>query len=136
MNIIDHLKQAEGFRAHPYDDVGSVSIGYGRNLSSLGISEEEAEQMLLHDIARVQRELQEFDWYEGLSETRKMACVGLVFNMGITRFRKFKMCILALSEGRWTDAADEIHPNSLYAKQVPDRASKYASWIATDVFEI
>ena len=58
-----------------------------------------------------------------------MVVEALVYNIGITRFGQFKKCIAGLSQGKWEDAAVELFPNSLYAKQVPDRALKYATWI-------
>ena len=119
MNIFEHLRQAEGFRAHPYDDVGNLSIGYGRNLSSLGITREEAEIMLVNDVERV----------------RKMTGESLVYNLGISRFKTFKNCIAAISVGNFDRASQEIYPDSLYAKQLPDRAKKYAAWMKSDAVE-
>ena len=41
--LMSMLKRHEGFRAFPYlDTVGKLTIGYGRNLSDVGISIEEA----------------------------------------------------------------------------------------------
>jgi len=136
MNIFEHLREAEGFSALPYNDVGNTSIGYGRNLTSLGVSREEAEIMLQNDVARVERELDEFPWFASLSDARRTALLGFVYNVGITKFRLFKNCIKNLEEGNFTAAAAEIYPNSAYATQLPDRARLYATWIATDGFEI
>ena len=137
MNIYEHLKEAEGFRAHPYADGpegNNQSIGYGRNLTSLGISESEAMTMLTNDVERVRSELKDrYDWYLTLDPFRAMTVEALVYNIGITRFGQFKKCIAGLSQGKWEDAAVEIFPNSLYAKQVPDRALKYATWIKNGV---
>ena len=48
-DLIEDLKRDEGFRSHPYrDTVGKLTIGYGRNLDDVGISEREAEQLLHH----------------------------------------------------------------------------------------
>ncbi len=135
MNIFEHLRQAEGFRAHPYDDVGNLSIGYGRNLSSLGITREEAEIMLVNDVERVRTELRGYDWYSQLSPVRKMTVESLVYNLGISRFKTFKNCIAAISVGNFDRASQEIYPDSLYAKQLPDRAKKYAAWMKSDAVE-
>lgn len=135
MNIFDHLKEAEGFSKHPYDDVGDLSIGYGRNLTSVGIDEHEAEVMLRRDVQRCRRELLQFDWYSELSEVRKMTVESMVYNLGISRFKKFKNCIAAISAGNFDRASEEIYPHSLYAKQLPDRAKKYAAWMKSDAVE-
>jgi GH24 family phage-related lysozyme (muramidase) len=43
-HLIQRIKIEEGFRRFPYFDIeGNITIGYGRNLRSVGISEEEAE---------------------------------------------------------------------------------------------
>ena len=136
MNIFEHLREAEGFSALPYNDVGNISIGYGRNLSALGVSKEEAEIMLQNDVARVERELDLYPWFAGLSEPRRTALIGFVYNVGITKFRLFVNCIKNLETGNFTAAAAEIYPNSRYATQVPDRARLYATLIATDGYKI
>ena len=49
--LIDSIKRHEGLRLFPYNDTtGHLSIGYGRNLTSNGISTQEAEIMLKSDI--------------------------------------------------------------------------------------
>jgi len=47
---IEQLKHDEGIRLFPYQcSADKLTIGYGRNLEDNGISEHEAEQMLLTD---------------------------------------------------------------------------------------
>ena len=46
--IEEQLMIDEGFRSKPYSDtVGKLTIGYGRNLDDVGITRNEAFQMLL-----------------------------------------------------------------------------------------
>jgi GH24 family phage-related lysozyme (muramidase) len=50
MSIIDIIKQQEGCRLKPYTDTtGHITIGYGRNLTDCGISQDEADLMLAND---------------------------------------------------------------------------------------
>ena len=120
--IKELLKRQEGFSRFLYDDCGDQSAGYGRNMTQIGLSEEEAEFLLENDIRRVEKELERFPWFENLNAVRRAAVTSLNYNLGITRFLKFKLMLKALAEGDMNKAAYEVFPNSLYAKQVPNRA--------------
>lgn len=61
MTLIDQLVRDEGLRLHPYiDSVGKLTIGVGRNLTDMGISQAETEMLLSNDIANAgkRREVQ------------------------------------------------------------------------------
>ena len=127
--IKDLLKKQEGFSKFLYDDMGDQSIGYGRNLTQIGLSKAEASMLLENDIRRVQEELQRFPWFENLNTARRAAITSLNYNLGLTRFLKFKKMIKALENGNWPSAAFEVYPNSRYAKQVPGRAYEISELI-------
>ena len=56
--LIAMLQRHEGLRLKPYKcTAGKLSIGYGRNLDDMGISEVEAMVMLRHDIEQCYQEL-------------------------------------------------------------------------------
>ena len=47
MNLIEQLKRHEGLKLKPYKcTADKLTIGVGRNLEDVGISEEEAEMLL------------------------------------------------------------------------------------------
>jgi lysozyme len=131
------LKRDEGTgpmqngRHMPYRDIkGITTIGYGRNLQYTGISPEEAEMLLDHDIARVHRECQDkLVWFDRLDDTRKRAVINLVFTMGMVTFRKFSRMNAALATRQWELAAEELQ-DSMYAEQVGARATRVAKMIA------
>jgi len=125
----DLLKKQEGYSKFLYDDMGDQSIGYGRNLTQIGLSKEEASMLLENDIRRVQEELERFPWFETLDPVRKAAVTSLNYNLGLTRFLKFKKMIKALEKGQWSNAAFEVFPNSKYAKQLPNRAFEISELI-------
>ena len=85
------LKTHEGSKKDPHgrhlpyqDSVGKWTIGYGRNLSDVGLSDEEAEVLLLDDISRVQRELDEaLPWWRDLDPVRQAVMIDLGFNLGV-----------------------------------------------------
>ena len=59
------LIKHEGYQKKAYEDsVGVVSIGVGRNLDDLGLSDEEIMYLLNNDIIRCDKELINcFPWY-------------------------------------------------------------------------
>ena len=129
--IRELLKRQEGLRLHPYRDNGNLSIGFGRNLTSLGITEAEAEMLLDADIERVEEEMSAYDYFSDLSVERKAAVMSLGYNLGATRYALFINHHSAMAKGDFEEAAVNIYPDSLYAKQVPSRAKELAEIIRT-----
>jgi lysozyme len=68
---IDLLKKHEGLRLKPYRcSADKLTIGYGRNLDDVGISEEEAEMLLLNDLLTANIEVENrFVWFEDLDSS-------------------------------------------------------------------
>lgn len=121
------LKRDEGLRLKPYaDTVGKTTIGYGRNLDDVGISPTEAEVMLASDMAVVERELDRaYPWWRDLPEGPARGLANMAFNLGLPRLSGFAKMLLALRQGRWSDAAAEAL-NSRWAAQVGARATRIA----------
>jgi lysozyme len=124
-NLATRTKLHEGFRRKPYQDtVGKLTVGYGRNLDDVGISEQEAEFMLMNDLngaLLVARGL--VDHFDQLADHRQEALVEMAFNLGATRLAKFHNMIAAVEAGDFEKAADEML-DSLWAKQVKGRAKE------------
>ena len=130
-DIIADLKVDEGFRAKPYlCTAGANSIGYGRNLDALGITEEEAEHMLRNDVARVERDLNKaYPWWIKCPETVRRAMVNMVYNLGINRFGIFKRMISCIQAGDYKGASAHAL-DSKWADQVGARAVRISQLIA------
>jgi lysozyme len=129
-HLVRHLKRVEGFSAFPYDDVGDQSIGFGRNLTQIGITKAEGEVLLLNDIERCEQELRKrYSWFKDLTDIRQTGMLSLNFNLGSTRLAKFKKCLKAMSEGKYGVAAHEVYPHSKYATQVPARAHEISQML-------
>lgn len=125
---VERVKKHEGLRLKPYRcPAGKLTIGYGRNIEDNGITEEEAEELLLNDLTTAEEELlMACPWAEKIDRCRYYVLVELVFNMGITRFKGFKKMLGACEKGEWSKASDELL-DSLYAKQVGKRAKTLAN---------
>ena len=127
--LISMLKRHEGRRLKPYlCTADKLTIGYGRNLDDNGISEDEALYLLQNDIDACYSELNVFNWFQELDQVRQQALVDMRFNLGLPRFLSFKKMIARLIDKEYSQAAEEII-NSLYAKQVGDRANEIAYMI-------
>lgn len=126
-NLIDQLIRHEGLRLKPYKDtMGKLTIGVGRNLDDVGISEQEAKMLLLNDIERAKSDcMKNLPFFSKLSETRQNVLINMCFNMGIGGLLKFKNTLKAIEEGRYNDAAQGMR-DSLWAKQVKGRAEELA----------
>ena len=138
--LIEQLKIDEGYEEHVYKcPAGENTIGYGYNLdsnslhlSSLeinhafrhGMGEVEAERLLILMIKKTIEELQGVfaNWNE-ISKPRQDALTNMCFNLGVTRFLKFKKMI-ALVEANDFVAASKEGLNSLWAKQLPARSKR------------
>ena len=122
MNVKDLLIKHEGLKLKPYIcPTGHLTIGVGRNLDDLGISEDEAMYLLENDIERVKKELREiFPKYDEFPENVKMVLIDMDFNLGKSRFLTFKKMIQAVKKRDWEAMIREMK-NSRWCKQVKSR---------------
>jgi len=128
-SIYELIKRHEGLRLKPYKcTAGKLTIGVGRNLDDNGISEEEAMMMLHADVHNCIDSLHAFSWFHTLNEVRQNALIDMVFNLGITRFKRFKKMIAALDAGDYGKAADEAQDSAWY-NQVGSRAVEVCTMI-------
>ncbi|ROS02023.1 lysozyme [Sinobacterium caligoides] len=121
------LKRHEGIEYKPYHcTAGKLTIGIGRNIDDLGISEDEAFYLLNNDIKRVEQEVSNnISFLDELSDNRKIALLNMAFNLGISRLMKFKNMLSALQQHDYQTAAKEML-NSRWARQVGRRAEELA----------
>ena len=124
----DQLKRHEGYRQHPYEDsVGKLTVGYGRNLDDVGVSEVEADIMLKNDMDSAKATLTLYlPWTKRLSQARFDVLHNMAFNMGIGKLVGFVKMLSALRAGDFDKAADEML-DSLWAQQVGTRATELAA---------
>lgn len=125
-SLIGRVKIHESLRLKPYRcTAGKLTIGYGRNLDDVGLSNEEAEYLLLHDLENAEREASKLDCYKKLSQNRRDILIEMVFNLGYPRLCGFKKMIQALDRGDYNGAANEML-DSKWARDVGERARTLA----------
>lgn len=96
-SIEARLTREEGKRRKPYLDccgmpwrecgckeMGKMTIGIGRNLDDVGLTDNEIEYLLQNDLGRVRAELDEaLPWWRSLDSIRQQVMVDLGFNLGV-----------------------------------------------------
>lgn len=113
----------------PYQDsVGKWTIGYGRNLSDVGLSELEAVALLRRDITEAEDDMRDLfhEWWDTFSDRRREALVNMRFNLGPSRLRGFKRMIGAIVINHWGSAAREAL-DSEWSRQTGERAQRIAA---------
>jgi lysozyme len=138
--LVTTIRSAEGpgpmrgGRHLPYpDSVGVLTIGYGRALGRIGISEDEAEWLLAHD---VERSLSDLDfacaWWRTLPDPWQAGLAELCFQLGLDGLLGFRKMLDAIRRGDGVTAGAELLA-SRYAGQVPARAQRLAAVFAGGV---
>ena len=138
LNLLNQLRRHEGLRLDPYKcSEGYLTIGYGRNIETNGISEAEAEFMLSNDLIACESELKDEGWYNQLDETRRAVVLNMAFNLGKPKLMQFKKFIGALSDDDYETASKEMVTGSdgvspsKWASQVGSRAYELADQMRT-----
>jgi lysozyme len=128
--LTNELVRDEGMRTKPYlCTAGKLTIGVGRNIEDVGITEDEARYLLENDIRRVEGELdQAFPWWRQLSDRRQRALANMAFNLGAQRLRGFAKMIKALAGAQYEEAARQAL-DSKWSRQVGARAERIAAMI-------
>ncbi len=133
--LFNRLKIKEGKRLHAYQDTRGIwTIGYGRNLQELVITDKQAEEWLETDMLDAIQEAAAFAEYSFLdTNARQNVLCEMVFNMGAPRVRNFGRMLAAIARQDWIIAAAEM-VNSAWAKQVGDRATELAKMMFSGEF--
>lgn len=118
------IKAHEGLSLLPYEcSAGKLTIGYGRNLDDVGISQAEADFLLDIDIHKAIADCKAvIPSFDELSEMRQAVLIDMMFNLGRTKFKKFKRMLQAIDYGNYDKASFEML-DSDWAVQVGERAT-------------
>ena len=128
--LFDMIRRHEGLSDKIYlDSVGIATGGYGHAfIIGSHIPFDIAERFLQNDIQIAEQNYKTLKL--NLDEIRKMVIINMLFNLGLTRFVKFKKLLRALNESNWQKAHDEML-NSRWAAQVGNRAKELAKIMLT-----
>ena len=118
----------EGKDLKPYrDTTGHITIGIGRNLDAVGISDEECQLMFKNDVNRVIQNLDRaIPWWTTLPDPVARGLCNMTFNLGLGGVLQFKTTLSHLRAHQFEDAADSLL-HSLAARQLPNRYGRIAA---------
>jgi len=132
IDLYDWIKNHEGLRLKPYRDIiGKLTIGIGRNLEDVGITEDEAFLMLVNDINRCESELIEIfgkDEFLLYPEPVRVVLYDMIFNLGKPKFLKFKKMIQAVKDKDWYVMIREMR-DSKWCRQLSKRCDNNSNLI-------
>jgi lysozyme len=124
-DLIQSIKESEGYRGMPYDDhLGNPTIGFG---TLLPLNEVEATILLKHrlDVMRA-RVASNWNAYNRMPDNVKAMVLEMAYQLGVSGFFKFKKMIRALEKNDWQTAYDEGIA-SLWHEQTPKRSERVLS---------
>ena len=134
------LEREEGIKHEVYlDHLGYPTCGIGHliiredeeHAREVGtpVSEERVAALFEADLKIVEDDCwQLFDHYEYLPDNIRLVCAAMAFQLGRGRLSGFKKFRAAISEGRWSDAADEMIDSRWY-RQTTARAERMISLV-------
>ena len=131
-SLISQLISDEGIRLKPYrDSLGVLSIGIGRNLDDVGITQDEAMLLLQNDIRKAYADLTTaLPWVQTLDDVRQNVLIAMTFNMGIGGLLRFKNTLNLIKRHEYNQAASAML-QSLWATQIGARAKRLADQMRT-----
>ena len=127
----------EGLKLKPYRcTAGKLTIGIGRNLDDVGITEATAYQMLAEDVQSAEKACISIfgkGLWDKWSDNRRLGWVNFAFNLGFQRMLAFRNTLRAGLREDWAGVEAGIR-KSAYAKQVGSRADRVIAMICREEF--
>jgi len=123
--LVNSIKEFEGFDGMPYDDSkGLPTIGYG---TLLPITKEEAELLLNHRLNIVKEELLYVKpIVSSLTDNRQRVLFNMGYQLGVPKLLKFKKMWRAIVKQDYDEASKEMLDSKWAKKDSPNRANKLA----------
>ena len=123
MNVIESIKNHEGFSATAYPDPITGSKPYTFGYGTTRISKHIAELQVKEDCDKIEKELNsKLLFYSNLPQNQKEVLVEMAYNIGIRGLLSFHNMLKAL-QGQHMPRVVEEMKNSRWFKQVPNRAN-------------
>jgi lysozyme len=116
--LIVELRRDEGVWYVPYRDTkGIPTVGVGHNLQAsplpvgwtYPLTDDQVNQLLDGDLQNVYHDLtRALPWWTDLNDVRQRVICNMCFNLGINRLIGFRNALIAMRQGKFSDAADEM----------------------------
>jgi lysozyme len=130
--FINFMKQSEGFRSKVYRcPAGKLTIGYGLNLEDRGVTEVQAEYLMIDVIRDVESNLRgNISFWNDLDKTRQEVLIDMAYNMGVAGLMQFRKTLAHIANRDYENASEEML-RSRWASQVGNRATKLSNVMKT-----
>ena len=123
MNVIDILKQEEGFNGNAYEDSeGFMTIGYG---TKLPLSKYEAKMLLEYRFDLIKKEVEANLSFLHIEQDAWDVLYLMAYQIGVHGLLKFKKMIQALRNQDYIEASKQML-DSTWKLQTPNRAMRMA----------
>ena len=129
-NLIERLKEHEGYREKVYNDhLGNPTIGYGFLVSSLRLDRETCDIILKQIVSRNVEEIKKsLPWFDEAHEDVQGVIIEMSYQLGIGGLLSFKNTLKFMKNKNWTLAAEGMR-NSRWHSQTPKRCESLADII-------
>ena len=126
MPLIDDIKKHEGFSPVVYQcTAGYDTIGYGKRIKYLQITEEQAEEWLEEELQNLKYVLADkYDWFLPAPDEVKGIVLEMNYQLGVSAFSKFKKTIKYIKVKDYKSASTEMLDSKWARDDTPRRAKE------------
>ena len=131
----------EGKRNYIYNDktgkiitskTGKMTVGIGRNIEDVPLSEDEIQYLLSNDLKRTIDFLDKrfMPWWREMKEARQAVLIDMCFNLGGKKLMVFVNTLASMKAGHYATTVSNME-HSLWYKQVGTRARRLVDMMKT-----
>ena len=132
MALIDDIKEHEGFSSVVYKcTAGYDTIGYGKRIKYLQVTEEQATEWLEEDLENLKYTLStRYNWFLSAPQEVKDVVMNMNYQLGVSAFSKFKKTIKYIANKDYQMASVEILDSKWARDDTPRRAKELSDRLA------
>ena len=132
MSLIDDIKKHEGFSSVVYKcTAGYDTIGYGKRIKYLQVTEEQATEWLEEDLENLKYTLSgKYDWFLPAPQEVRDVVMNMNYQLGVSAFSKFKKTIKYIANKDYQMASVEMLDSKWARDDTPRRAKELSDRIA------
>ena len=126
MSLINDIKKHEGFSSTPYYcTADKLTIGYGKRVKYLKVTEEQATEWLEEEIQNLKYLLaNRYDWFLPAPKEVQNIVINMNYQLGVSAFSKFKKTIYLLANKDYKGASTEMLDSKWARTDTPRRAKE------------
>ena len=126
MSLIDSIKKHEGFSPVVYKcTAGYDTIGYGKRIKYLKVTEEQAEEWLKEDLEHLKYVLADkYEWFLPAPHEVRDIVIEMSYQLGVKSFSRFRKTIFLLANKDYKAASTEMLDSKWARYDTPSRAKE------------